>query len=127
MRISVKYNGSQVVNNLQNKEAQAVAQVQEVVSEAVISVLQETQEVMPVKTGALQQSGRTAVDHENYQVIGSIGFGDSSTNPKTGRTTASYAVEKHEDPVNGKFLENSLYNAAETFTEDLAAALQKIF
>lgn len=127
MRISMSVKSQTVVKNLQNKEAQAVAQAQAVVSEAVTNVLLDSQERMPVKTGALRDSGKTEVKQEGYTIAGYVGFGDSSLNPDTGRTTASYAVEKHEDPENGKFLENAVYDAAESFVENLATALHRIF
>lgn len=128
MRISVRVaNVETVVRNLQKKEAEAIAQAQEAVAQASQEVLTETQTIMPVVTGALRASGKTATEVEGQKVIGYIGFGDSSRNPVTGRTTASYAVEKHEAPVRGKWLENTVYDHANTFMEDLAKALQKAF
>lgn len=127
MRISVRVKSQEVINNLHNKEAEAIAQAQDVVAEAASAVLTQTQEVMPVQTGALRDSGKTETKQEGTVIVGYVGFGDSSVNPQTGRTTASYAVERHEDPRNGKFLENTLYDAAETFVENLAGALRKVF
>ena len=128
MRISVRVtNAETVIRNLQKKEAEAIAQAQEAVAQASQEVLIETQTIMPVVTGALRDSGKTATEVEGQKVIGYVGFGDASRNPNSGRTTASYAVEKHEALEHGKWLENTVYNHADIFIEDLVKALQKAF
>ncbi len=128
MRISCRVtNADTVIRNLQTKEAEAITQAQEAVSQAAQEVLQETQDIMPVVTGSLRDSGKAKMAVEGQLVVGYIGFGDSSLNPNTGRATSTYAVEKHEALVNGKWLENTLYNHAETFLDELAGALRKAF
>ena len=128
MRISVRVaNTETVVRNLQKKEAEAIVQAQEAVAQASQEVLTDTQAIMPVVTGALRDSGKTAIEVEGQRIVGYIGFGDSSRNPNSGKTTASYAVEKHEASERGKWLENTVYDHADIFMEDLAKALQKAF
>lgn len=127
MRVSVRVDPGVFEQRMRRREAVAIAASQQAVAQAANTVLTRTQFVMPVKTGALRASGECAVDMENLKIVGSVGFGNTSLNPNTGRTTASYAVEKHEDPRNGKFLENTLQDYAEEFLDTLAEALQKAF
>lgn len=128
MRISVRVtNVETVVRNLQMKEAEAIAQAQEAIAEATQVILKEAQDTMPVVTGALRDSGATAVEVENQQIVGLVGFGNSSKNPTSGRTTASYAESAHEEPDRGKWLETPLYNYEPIYLETLANALHKVF
>ena len=88
-------------------------------------VFAESQIRIPKKTGALANSGKVEHQDTNEAAISVIGYGDSSTNPQTGRTTASYAVEKHESPRNGKWLENALLDCTDIYKEELVTQISK--
>lgn len=97
---------------------------------AVNKVFQMAQSRVPRVTGALASSGRTAKSGNQYTLRRTIGYGDSTINPTTGRATASYAVRVHEvfdvaHPGSYKWLETSLreYGQA-SFITDLAASIR---
>lgn len=116
---------SKVTAKLHRKKNDAIAAGKKAVHDTAELVFAESQIRIPKKTGALAQSGK--VDHQdtNTAAISVIGYGDSSTNPVTGRTTASYAVEKHESPRNGKWLENSLLDCSTIYKEELQTQITR--
>ncbi len=116
---------SRVTAKLHRKKNDAIYAGKKAVHDTAELVFAESQIRIPRKTGALAQSGKVEHQDTNTAAISVIGYGDSSTNPVTGRTTASYAVEKHESPRNGKWLENSLLDCSAIYKEELQTQITR--
>ena len=117
---------SKFTADLHRRQRFTIAAGKEAVHEAANMIFDDSQTRVPFVTGALWASGRVVDDDSNNIGRSVIGYGDSSINPTSGKTTASYAEDieaKH------KFLENSLIdNAAATseiFRKHIAEEFQK--
>ena len=116
---------SLVTAKLHRKKNDAIFAGKKVVHDTAELVFAESQIRIPRKTGALARSGKVVNQDTNYTAISIIGYGDSSINPATGKTTASYAVEQHESPHNGKWLENSILDCAPIYKEELHTQISR--
>lgn len=128
MKVSFDINTAsfaRVTAKIHRKKNDAIYVGKKAVHDTAELVFAESQIRIPRKTGALAQSGKLEHQDTNQAAISVIGYGDSSTNPVTGRTTASYAVEKHESPRNGKWLENSLLDCSEIYKEELQTQITR--
>ena len=116
---------SLVTAKLHRKKKDAIYVGKKAVHDTAELVFTESQIRIPSKTGALARSGKVVNQDTNYAAISIIGYGDSSINPATGKTTASYAVEQHESPHNGKWLENSVLDCTSIYKEELYTQISK--
>jgi len=115
---------SKFTANLHRKQRLTIAAGKEAVYEAARYVYDDSQERVPFVTGALWASGTVARDDENNVGRSVIGYGDSTLNPATGKTTASYAEDVEADH---KFLENALLDNATYVGEILRARVAQEF
>lgn len=98
------------------------------VEEAAHLVLEESQRLVPVDTGALKASGR--VTRDGLEAVISYGAEDGAG--RNGQDTAAYAVPQHErldfEHPHGqaKFLETPLHSQAPKVAEVLATELRKV-
>ena len=117
---------SKFTSKLHQKQRLTIAAGKEAVYEAAQLVYEDSQNNVPQVTGALWASGTLSKDDRNNVGRSIISYGDSTTNPTSGKTTASYAVDVEE---NHKFLENALLNnvtqVGEILRNRLAAEFQK--
>ena len=116
---------SLVTSKLHRKKNDAIFAGKKVVHDTAELVLTDSRLRLPKQTGALARSGKVVNQDTNHAAISIIGYGDSSINPVTGKTTASYAVEQHESPHNGKWLENSVLDCAPIYKEELYTQISK--
>lgn len=123
---------NQVVNNLQRKTGLIRGAARQSVNNTTEKVFQKAQELVPVMTGALKDSGKTAITGVQDNPIGLIGYGDDTIGHE-GRPTSSYAISRHEmhskmHPEAYKWLERTLLASSEDFREEalrlLSQALQ---
>lgn len=110
-------------NNLQQLKTTTPNLAKSVIETSAQNILERTQNIMPVVTGALRDSGKVETTIEGGTVNGYIGFGDETVNPQRGMKTAEYAVSIHERDKGGKWLENTLYDYAPEFLTDLQQGL----
>lgn len=91
-------------------------------------VLDESQQLVPVDTGALRASGRVVVEEG---ASAAITYGDDDAAGRGGRDTNDYVVPVHErldahHPIGqAKFLESALHSGAERAAEVIAVELRK--
>lgn len=117
---------SKLTAQLHRKKVDAIQAGKEAVHDTAELVFAESQIRIPRKTGALANSGKYSHQDTSTKAESVIGYGDTSTNPVTGRTTASYAVEKHEAPRNGKWLENALLDCSSIYKEELVTKISRV-
>ena len=91
-------------------------------------VFDSAQQRVPTVTGALAASGHISEHNTDDVLKRIIGYGTSLTNPVTGKTTESYAVEKHEienpkNPDSYKWLERTMLDNADEFLQRMASAI----
>lgn len=110
---------SRVTAKLHQKKGLAIGAGKAAVHQTAEAIFANAQMHIPRKTGALAASGKVSHQDTAQAAISVIGYGDSSTNPNTGIPTADYAVTKHEDPRNGKWLENAVIEAADIYRSTL--------
>ena len=110
---------SRVTGKLHQKKGLAIGAGKAAVHQTAEQIFANAQMVIPRKTGALAASGKVVHQDTAQAAISVIGYGDSSTNPRTGIPTADYAVQKHEDPRNGKWLENAILQSGELYRNNL--------
>jgi len=110
---------SRVTAKIHLKKNLAIYAGKQAVRETAAAVFAQSQLDIPRKTGALASSGKVVHRDTDRIATSIIGYGDSSVNPKTGLPTSEYAVIKHEDPVNGKWLENAMLNSSELYRNNL--------
>lgn len=110
---------SRVTGKLHQKKGLAISAGKSAVHQTAESIFANAQMTIPRKTGALAASGKVVHQDTSQAAVSVIGYGDSSTNPNTGVPTADYAVAKHEDPRNGKWLENAVLEATELYRTNL--------
>ena len=96
---------SKFTANLHRKQRNIIHAGKEAIHEAARIVYDDSQTRVPFKSGALWASGKLVNDDSNNIGRSVIGYGDSTVNPDTGKSTASYAVDVEEER---KFLENAL-------------------
>lgn len=116
---------ARATGKLHRKKKDAIYAGKKAAHETAELVFAESQIRLPTNTGALAQSGKVEHQDTNTAAISVIGYGDSSTNPVTGKTTASYAVERHESPRDGKWLENSLLDCSAIYKEELKTQITR--
>ena len=122
--VSISLRATKVANVLlKQKEATIQAGLHAVHSTAE-SVFNDSQMNMHKVTGALASSGKITYADTDTSAIAYIGYGDSSINPQSGETTASYAVEAHE-AFNGKWLENAMVSNQDLFRQNLVSGISK--
>lgn len=95
------------------------------VHETANTIFAQAQATIPRKTGALADSGKVVYQDTNTAAIAVIGYGDETVNPKTGLPTADYAVIKHEDPRNGKWLENAMLDCGDLYRNNLQSKISE--
>ena len=116
---------SRLTAKLRQKKNLAIIAGKSVVHETAEAVFNKSQIDIPRKTGALAASGKVAYQDTNQSSTAIIGYGDSSVNPKTGIPTSEYAVAKHEDPRNGKWLENAVLDCSDLYRNNLRDKIGK--
>lgn len=85
-------------------------------TEAAEKLFEQAQAIVPRKTGALANSGKVTYEDRARGEVAIISYGDSSTNPVTGKATSQYAVAKHESPGPGsKWLETTMLGGYDLF------------
>lgn len=123
---------SQVTSNLRRKAGLVQTAARQSVDNTTERVFLKAQELAPVMTGALKDSGKTASTGPPDNPKGLIGYGDETIG-HAGRPTAAYAISRHEmkskiHPEAYKWLEKTLLEADEDFREEalrlLSQALQ---
>lgn len=115
---------SRFTANLHKKQRSTIQAGKEAVHEAAKLVYDDSQTQVPFVTGALWASGRIANDDSGHVGRSVIGYGDSTVNPTTGKSTASYAVDAEEKH---KFLENALLNNTTQVGEHLRNRIAQEF
>ena len=110
---------------LHRKKVDAIQAGKEVVHDTAKLVFAESQIRIPRKTGALANSGKYIHQDTSTKAESVIGYGDSSTNPVKGKTTASYAVKQHESPRKGKWLENALLDCSSIYKVELITKISR--
>lgn len=110
---------SRLTAKLRMKKNLAISAGKSALHETAESVFNKSQLDIPRKTGALAASGKIVYQDANNTSTAIIGYGDSSVNPKTGIPTSEYAVVKHEDPRNGKWLENAMLDCTDLYRTKL--------
>lgn len=116
---------SRLTAKLRQKKNLAIIAGKSAVHETAEAVFNKSQIDIPRKTGALAASGKVAYQDNNQSSTAIIGYGDSSVNPKTGIPTSEYAVAKHEDPRNGKWLENAVLDCSDLYRNNLRDKIGK--
>lgn len=115
---------SKFTAKLHQKQRLTIDAGKQAVHEAAKLVYDDSQTRVPFVTGALWASGRIANDDSAYMGRSIIGYGDSTINPTTGKSTASYAVDAEEKH---KFLENALLDNASMVGEYLRNLITQEF
>lgn len=110
---------SRLTAKLHRKKDEAIYAGKLATRETAEVIFNQSQINIPRKTGALAASGKVEHQDTNSAAVSVIGYGDSSTNSITGRTTADYAVAKHEDPRSGKWLENAVLECSDLYRINL--------
>lgn len=116
---------SRLTAKLRMKKNLAISAGKSAVHDTAEAIFTQSQIDIPRKTGALAASGKIAYQDTNQSSMAIIGYGDSSVNPKTGVPTSEYAVAKHEDPRNGKWLENAVLNCTDLYRNNLRTEIGK--
>jgi hypothetical protein len=116
---------ARATGKLHQKKKFAIQAGKDVVHETAETIFKTSQLVIPRQTGALAASGKVVHQDTANVAVSVIGYGDSSTNPATGATTASYAVAKHEAPTNGKWLENAVLDCSGLYRINLRDKISK--
>ena len=103
------------------------------IDEAANQVFNLSQSRVPRVTGALANSGKITAQDQGLVHCRQISYGDSTANPRTGKSTASYAALVHEvynvaHPNSYKWLELSMLQFGQDgFITVLADALRAAF
>lgn len=90
------------------------------------TVFAQAQDRVPRVTGALASSGKISSQNTASFLRRTIGYGDSTPNPRTGRATSTYATQVHEiyrasHPNSYKWLELSVRQyGRDSYLHDLA-------
>lgn len=116
---------SQLAAKLRQKKNLTIWASKSAVHSTAETIFSKSQITIPRKTGALASSGKVAYQDTDQTSTAIIGYGDSSVNPITGIPTSDYAVAKHEDPRNGKWLENAVLDCSELYRNNLRAEINK--
>ena len=119
---------SLISSNLQKKVQTVREATNAEMSSFTSHVFERAQQRVPTVTGALSASGNISEQNTDDVLKRVIGYGTSLTNPTTGRTTASYAVERHEvespkNPESYKWLERTMLDSADEFLQRMASAI----
>ena len=98
--------------------------------EATEYVFNTAQSRVPVRTGALRNSGKITEEQNGNFLQCTISYGSSTINPKTRRATASYANVVHEThirahPESYKWLYRSLQENTEAFGQIIASRIRQ--
>lgn len=117
---------------LRMKEAEVTSLANSAMDQAAQKLFENAQSLVPVQTGALRDSGKVTNTDSGKHLERTISYGSANSNPRTGRTTATYAVRVHEvvnkqHPESFKWLERSLNQYSEEYSQVLAAALRAAF
>lgn len=116
---------SRVTAKLHQKKKFTINAGKSAVHETAESIFSKSQMDIPRKTGALAASGKIVYQDDSQSSSATIGYGDSSVNPKTGIPTSEYAVAKHEDPRNGKWLENAMLESTDLYRSNLQDKIRR--
>lgn len=116
---------SRLTAKLNQKKKFAINAGQMAVHETAETIFAKSQSRIPRKTGALAASGKVVYQDTSQAATAVIGYGDSTLNPNTGIPTSTYAVAKHEDPRNGKWLENAVLECSELYRDTLRDKLSE--
>jgi hypothetical protein len=90
----------------------------------------QAQDRVPRVTGALASSGKISNQNTASLLRRTIGYGDSTPNPRTGKATSSYATQVHEiyrasHPNSYKWLELTVRQyGTESYLHDLALSIK---
>jgi hypothetical protein len=99
---------------------------------AVKTAFTRSQNRVPRVTGALASSGKISKQNTATTLRRTIGYGDSTKNPRTGKATSTYATQVHEiyrvtHPDSYKWLELTIRQyGSESYVSDLAANLRTL-
>lgn len=127
-KLNIKVNGiNKFVNNLKNIPDDIIREATQEIGSIVDDVFQESQERVPVQTGALKSSGKIESKVNEDEVIFEISYGDMTPNPKTGFHTEQYALEVHENPnsTGYKFLEVPYLNHLSAYREVIKNTIRR--
>ncbi len=97
---------------------------------AIETAFAQAQDRVPRVTGALASSGKISRQDTAALIRRTIGYGDSTPNPRTGKATSTYATQVHEiyrasHPNSYKWLELTIRQyGRESYLHDLAANLR---
>lgn len=116
---------SSVVNNLRIKEQEVLQAGRVGLHNAADIIFNKAQATIPFQTGALKASGKVTMHHSENSSEAIISYGDQTRNANTGKPTASYAVEKHEDPTGNKWLERTILNSTDIFNDVMQETIAK--
>ena len=90
----------------------------------------QAQDRVPRVTGALASSGKISNQNTASLLRRTIGYGDSTPNPRTGKATSAYATQVHEiyrasQPNSYKWLELTVRQyGTESYLHDLALSIK---
>lgn len=116
---------SKLTAKLNQKKKFTISAGTAAVHETAQEIFSISQSNIPRKTGALAASGKVVYQDSSQASTAIIGYGDSSVNPQTGIPTSEYAVAKHEDPLNGKWLENAVLDCSDLYRSKLREKIGK--
>lgn len=120
---------SHIIGNLQRKAELVRGAAKQAVDNTTEKVFQQAQELVPVRTGALKDSGKTSSVGTPDNPTGVISYGDDTIGHE-GRPTSSYAISRHEmrsklHPEAYKWLERTLLASDEDFREEALRLLSQ--
>jgi hypothetical protein len=120
------------VQNLQKVRDAALERGRGVVVRNTQAVFDKAQARCPVDTGMLKESARSDVESRDDVVTGAVGYGNQLFNPNTFKTTAAYAVDRHEtmtfkNPQAYKWLERTMLEQGSAYMNDLEQVYQDLF
>ena len=121
---------STLINNFRRKNQSVKESVNSEMEQLVMSLFEEAQQKVPTVTGALAASSHVTIQNDGDNYKRTIGYGTSVSNPKTGKATSSYAVDRHErynpeKPESYKWLENTMLNNTDVFLRGIVKAISE--
>lgn len=123
---------SQLVNGMRRAVYEVGKVSRQTVAEVSREIYDDAQERVPKATGALWASARLTDTSEGTKAEAVISYGDYTVNPNTGKPTADYAEDRHENPLRTgdkgyKWLENASLDHASAFHERAQANFKQLF
>jgi hypothetical protein len=126
MKVSITVDRSsvnQVAGNLKGKLAETRQGAHTLVEDMAETIFREMDALTPIKTGALQRSGKITMQDDRDHPTAIFSYGDSSLGPR-GVPTSQYAVEVHEtpskrNPQSYKWVEVTLLSMDQRYLQEL--------